>query len=69
MARGGVGPPWKGNDMKTYHFIYLPTGRKETDRQGNPITVRASSERGAKSAFTRSGGYFNWDLVTPVEVV
>lgn len=55
--------------MKQYHFIYLPTGRKETDRQGNPITVRATTERGAKLAFTRSGGYFNWDLVTPVEVV
>lgn len=55
--------------MKQYHFIYLPTGRKETDRQGNPITVRASSERGAKSAITRSGRYFNWDLVTPVEVM
>mgnify|MGYP006982981206 CR=1 FL=1 len=58
----------KGNDMKAYHFIYLPTGRKETDREGNPITVQASTERGAKSAITRSGRYFDWNLVTPVEV-
>ena len=68
MARGGVGPPWKGNDMKTYHFIYLPTGRKETDRAGQPIAVQATTERGAKSALTRSGRYFDWNLVTPVEV-
>lgn len=57
-----------GKEMKKYHFIYLPTGRKETDRQGNPITVQATTERGAKSAFTRSGRYFDWNLVIPVEV-
>ena len=54
--------------MKTYHFIYLPTGRKETDRAGQPIAVQATTERGAKSALTRSGRYFDWNLVTPEEV-
>ena len=54
--------------MKTFHFIYLPTGRKEKDRDGNPVSVQATTERGAKSALSRSGRYFDWNLVTPVEV-
>ena len=54
--------------MKTFKLIYLPTGRTEKDRQGNDITVQASSERGAKAKITRSGSYYNWDLTAVVEV-
>ena len=54
--------------MKNYVIQYLPTGRIETDRDGNVIILTGNSERGAKQKFTREGNYRNWDMYALREV-
>lgn len=48
--------------MRTFTLYYLPTGRAVNDKEGNPITVQANTERGAKNKLTRRMFYVNWDL-------
>jgi hypothetical protein len=55
--------------MKSFHVIYLPTGRKEKNRDGTEKVLTGNTERGAKSKYTRDGGYYDWTLYVLREVV
>lgn len=48
--------------MQAFIVIYLPTGRPVKTRDGADMVLRGTTERGAKAAYTRGGGYLDWNL-------